>query len=109
MTNDCSNCPNCRARAIVYRQLIAGSEIDIIAAAAALAALWAGPGRPQHALNNTAVAGITIALERVQKMPRAEILQDAEKLGICKTARHALGRRIGQGRVRAEYAHPDSL
>lgn len=105
---DCTNCPNCRARAIIYHQLIAGGEIDIVGAATELGALWSGPDRPQHALNNTAVAGIMIALERIQKMPRAEILSDAQGLGICAPARHALGRRIGQRRVQAQYAHPDS-
>lgn len=108
-TTNCANCPNCRARIIIYRQLIADGEIDIVAAAAALGALWSGQGQPQHALNNTAVAGITIALERIQKMPRAAILRDAEGLGICATARIALGRRIGQSRVRAQYADPGML
>lgn len=41
-------------------------------------------------------------------MPRSEILSDAQGLGICATARHALGRRIGQRRVQAQYAHPDT-
>lgn len=103
---DCTDCPTCQARATIYRQLIETGSIDIVAASVALAELW-GPG-PSHAIRNTAVAGITIGLERIEKMPRAEVLEDAEGLGLCATARAVLGRRIGQRRVRAQYAMPEA-
>ena len=107
-STNCTNCPGCRARATIYRQLIEKGSIDIIAAAGTLAAWMASPTpgivpeRAGAALNNTAVARITVALGRIEKMPRRAILDDAKDLGICSLARQILGTRIGEKRVRAE-------
>lgn len=88
VTEDCANCPACRAYAIISRQLAAGREADLIEAATKLAEWMASPAPgidPEEAgpqLNSRCVFEVASAMDWLLKASPAERFARAKDVGL---------------------------
>lgn len=87
-TDDCANCPTCRAYAIISRQIIRDGEVDLIDAAIELAEWMASPApgidpdEPGAVLNSRCVFSVANAMDWKLKASSSERFARAKSVGL---------------------------